>query len=126
MKATRICFSRQNPLRIKGFPAFFTSYIREWAAHKIVDGDVSVEADMYQMYSEELISKYSDSPALSANAIYMLATEENNGRDIPDEILLELNIGVCTATVPETVMKEEVVIVSNDYPVYDQNGERIC
>ena len=91
-----------------------------------MDGDVSVEADMYQMYSEELISKYSDSPALSANAIYMLATEENNGRDIPDEILLELNIGVCTATVPETVMKEEVVIVSNDYPVYDQNGERIC
>ena len=126
MKATRICFARQNPLRIVGFPAFFTSYIREWAAHKIVEGDVSVDADMYQMYSEALTRKYSDSPALSSNAIYKLATEETQGEDIPDQILLELNIGVCIATVEITSSVEEAVIVSNEFPVCDANGERIC
>ena len=119
MKATRIHFGLQYPLHIEGFPALFTSYIREWAANRSLEsGIIADDADMHQMYSDYLAKKYRDAPELSADAIYALATEETKGKNIPVQILLELDIGVCIAQVPTTSMQERCVLVRNDDRVH--------
>ena len=119
MKATRIHFGLQYPLHIEGFPALFTSYIREWAANRSLEsGIIADDADMHQMYSDYLAKKYREAPELSADAIYRLATEETNGKNIPSQILDDMNIGVCIAWVDRTERVESTVIVSRDHKQY--------